>query len=86
MTNTHSCKSMEHGEVWVVEDDDEWHLNINHVATEQDLEENSYLEEEGQTIHSVVLNILYCPYCGKSLSKEKDEIIPTFTFHDFSKW
>lgn len=43
MVNTHQCKSMEHGEVWISEDNDEWHLNINRVATEQDLDENHHL-------------------------------------------
>ncbi|MBL4680162.1 MAG: hypothetical protein JKY88_05495 [Pseudomonadales bacterium] len=86
MASTHSCKSTEHGEAWIVKEDDEWHLNINHVATEQNLEENGYLEEESQTIDSVVLNVLYCPYCGERLSEGKDETIPSFTFHDFSKW
>lgn len=86
MVKTHQCKSMEHGEVWISEDNDEWHLNINRVATEQDLDENHHLEEVGQTVDNVVLNILYCPYCGEHLDASKDELIPMFTFHDYSKW
>lgn len=86
MPNTHQCKSMDHGEVWIEQDDDGHQLNINHVATEQDLEENSHLEEVGQTIDTVVLNVLYCPYCGVKLDQVRDETIPTFTFHDYSKW
>ena len=45
MANTHLCKSMRHAEVWIDKDEGEYQLNINHVATEQDLEENDYLEE-----------------------------------------
>lgn len=85
MENTHSCKSILLGEVWIDNDEGGCWLNINHMATEQDLEENSYLEELGQTIDSVVLNVLYCPYCGVKLDESRDETIPTFTFHDFSK-
>jgi hypothetical protein len=86
MPNTHRCESMDHGEAWIDKDDEEYRLNINHVTTEQDLEENGYLEEAGQTIDTVVLNLLYCPYCGVKLDESRDEIIPGFKFHDLSKW
>lgn len=86
MTSTHRCKSMDHGEAWIEQDDDGYNLRINHVATEQDLEENHHLEEEGQTIDYVVLGVLYCPYCGEHLDRARDEIVPTFTFRDLSKW
>jgi len=86
MANPHQCKSIRQAEAWIDKDEGEYWLNINHVATQQDLEENSFLEEEGQTTDSVVLNVLYCPYCGVKLDESRYETIPTFTFHDFSKW
>jgi len=83
-SRSHHCKSMDYGEVWI-EEDDCCYLNINHIATEQDLEENHYLEEEGQTIDAVALNVLYCPYCGEHLDEKRDEIVPMFRFLDLSK-
>lgn len=76
---------MDHGEVWIEKGEGEYRLNINHVATEQDLDENSYLEEVGQTIYSVVLNVRYCPYCGVKLGEGSGEPVPTFTLHDLAK-
>ncbi len=86
MENTHQCKSMHAVEAWITNAGNEWHLNINRVATEQDLEENHYLEEVGQTIESVAINILYCPYCGEKLSHSQGECIPSFRHNDYSKW
>jgi hypothetical protein len=84
MTRNHHCKSMDHGETWLEERDDGCYLNINHLATEQDLEENHYLEEVGQTMNTVALLVLYCPYCRVNLDGSRDAIVPSFTFHDLS--
>ena len=63
----------------------EWLLNINHVATEQDLEENHYLEELRQVVAHVVINVLFCPYCGEKLDDIQTDINPSFKYNDFSK-
>ena len=86
MATVHQCKSMEAVDAWFENNQGECLLNINHVATEQDLEENHYLEEVGQTIEHVTVNVLFCPYCGEKLDKEQINITPTFEYNDFSKW
>jgi NADH pyrophosphatase NudC (nudix superfamily) len=86
LAETHKCKSIEAVEAWVENNQGEWLLNINHVATEQDLEENHYLEEVGQTIDHVAINVLFCPYCGEKLDKTSAGITPSFIHNDYSKW
>jgi hypothetical protein len=44
-----------------------WYLSLIREATEDDLEENHYLEEVGEAIWTVTAEILFCPYCGKNL-------------------
>lgn len=44
-----------------------WYLSLIREATEDDLEENHYLEEVGEAIWTVTAEILLCPYCGKNL-------------------
>lgn len=73
-------------EAWIESRDDNCILNINQTATEQDLEENHYLEEVGQAIFQVAINIKFCPYCGENLKYPKSEIVPGFKIYDFSKW
>ena len=48
---------------------DNWVLVVTRSASEQDLEENHYLEEVGETIWSTVVEISNCPYCGKRLQQ-----------------
>lgn len=62
-----------------------WQLVIEREATEEDLEENNYLENIGDTIWSVVAEIDYCPYCGEQLNQEKDEN-KEFALFDSSGW
>jgi hypothetical protein len=73
-------------EAWIANNQHEWVLHINHVATEQDLEENHYLEEIGQTIDNVTINVLFCPYCGEKVDERQTNITPSFKHNDFSKW
>lgn len=84
--NSHQCASMALAEAWVKKSECGWLLNINKVATEQDLEKNHYLEEVGQTIYQVAINIKYCPYCGSKLDDLNDTTVPSFEFYDFSRW
>lgn len=86
MTKIHQCDRMAFAEAWIENEQNEWLLNINRVATEQDLEENNYLETLGQTIDSIEVNILYCPYCGEQLNKNQAKISPSFQYKDSSKW
>ena len=58
-------------------------------ATEDDLEENHYLEEEGQTIWETTLEIIYCPFCGKYLPEIGGKAYPDqgmFNHYDYSGW
>ena len=48
-----------------------WRLIIRREATEEDLEENHHLEEEGETLWETSLEILHCPFCGKHLLEKK---------------
>ena len=86
MADNHKCKSMHLAEAWIEQDDKSCIFNINRTATEQDLQNNHYFEEVGQTIYQVALNIKFCPYCGCKLVKLNHDVIPSITLHDFSKW
>jgi len=48
-----------------------WQLVVERNATESDLEENHYLEQVGDTIWSVSVEINFCPYCGATLNETK---------------
>jgi hypothetical protein len=66
-----------------------WRLIIRREATEEDLEENHYLEVEGETLWETSLEIIHCPFCGKNLLRKKDKIYEDhgkFSHDDFSGW
>ena len=66
-----------------------WRLIIRREATEDDLDENHYLEEEGETLWETSLEIIFCPFCGKYLLENKDKFYPDhgrFSHNDFSGW
>ena len=69
----HDCDSLPESGVYIyiyiyIEDDDlAWTLNIQKEAIESDLEENSNLENIGNTIWLTRIGILYCPFCGEKL-------------------
>jgi hypothetical protein len=44
-----------------------WSLYLVREATEQDLEENHYLEEVGDSMWAVWHEISFCPHCGIKL-------------------
>ncbi|MGE6529925.1 hypothetical protein ACQKEM_13050 [Pseudomonas sp. NPDC077382] len=64
--------------------DSTWCLFIERQATEDDLEENHYLNEAGEIIWTTIVEISHCPYCGSKLAS--DTIIDTggFAHIDFS--
>ncbi len=65
--------------------DENWVLVVTRSATEQDLEENHYLEEVGETVWSTVVGISHCPYCGKSLAQIQGGEAEIAHF-DYSSW
>ncbi|WED24003.1 hypothetical protein L3Q72_22495 [Vibrio sp. JC009] len=66
------------------EEGEEWQLSLSRCATMEDLENNHYLECEGDIIEQTVISIVYCPYCGEKLSDSTPEV--SFRQHDFSRW
>ena len=50
-----------------------WKLVVTRESTEEDLESNHHLENVGEDMWSVVVEINNCPFCGKELRAEKSE-------------
>ena len=86
MKNNHKCESMFLAQAWFENNERGWILNINRTATEEDLEDNHHLEEVGQAICQIAVNIKFCPYCGCQLNTSKDDVVPKFILYDFSTW
>jgi len=99
MTNSddeHRCPELLPGGVHIVraeyhlEDSDwSWSLIVCRLATPTDLEENHYLEEEGETIWQTIVGISHCPFCGAALEADIERPIPREAdFHhiDSSGW
>ena len=53
-----------------------WCLFIERLAVEEDLLENHYLEEVGETIWTTVVEIKFCPYCAVELSDVQSHSAP----------
>ncbi|EAZ97153.1 hypothetical protein [Marinobacter sp. ELB17] len=93
----HDCDQMPKNGVAVrsgsgfFEDDDlGWCLFVERLATEDDLQENHYLEEVGEMIWMTAVEIKFCPYCGEKLVAAQSES-PTddfgyFVHIDSSSW
>lgn len=79
----HNCVSHSLVEVWFEEDGSDVYLNLNRVATEEDLESDHYLEYEEQIIETVKIRVAFCPYCGQKLSSGKEVAVPQFQYHNF---
>ena len=47
-----------------------WLILIERCATWDDLEQNQYLEEVGETIWRTMIGITHCPFCGKVLQSD----------------
>jgi len=64
-----------------------WNLIIQREATEEDLEENHYLENAGDTIWQTALEIYNCPFCGQTLSNKRAiNTAGNFAHIDSSGW
>lgn len=75
---------MKFAEVIIEVVDGQAQLQLNQVATERDLEENHYLEEIGQIISTLIVNVKFCPYCGENLTQNNNPAEPWFEHHSFS--
>ncbi|SQD77132.1 hypothetical protein [Moritella yayanosii] len=68
------------------EEDGHWVLQLYTEATEHDLEENHHLEEVGEMINEVIIEIDHCPYCGDKLLESNKPAEIGFIFSDYSTW
>jgi len=65
--------------------DDVWVLVVAREATDEDLEEDHYLEGIGEELWSTVVEIAHCPYCGEKLGEVGSEEVE-FAHFDSSDW
>lgn len=79
----HNCSSGSLAELWFEEDGPDVYLNLNRLATEEDLERDHYLEYEGQTIETVKIRVVFCPYCGQKLASGVEVVVPQFQHYNF---
>lgn len=47
----------------------EWCLIVTRLATMEDVEENHYLDQEGDIIWQTQVGISHCPFCGMALEE-----------------
>lgn len=86
MKETHSCEKMALAGAWIEYSDDACIFNISQDATEEDLMNNHHLEEIGETIMTVALDIFFCPYCGTQLREQAKKVTPGVKVTDFTDW
>ena len=48
-----------------------WKMTVMRLATEDDVQENHYLDEVGDIIWQTVVTVNNCPFCGIKLSDAK---------------
>ena len=63
-----------------------WVLSIYREATEDDLEQNHYLEEVGEILWNTLLAIRHCPFCGEQLPGDSDAGALSASHFDYSGW
>jgi hypothetical protein len=66
-----------------------WMLVIQRDATAEDLEKNSYLENEGDTLWFTHVEVSHCPYCGEKLTDLSEKTLEDygkFRHVDLSGW
>lgn len=66
--------------------DSVWLLIIKRESTLEDLEDNHYLEEEGETLWETILEISHCPFCGQELYENGESSEDKFVHRDSSGW
>lgn len=89
----HNCDKLPKQGIYIfpgsesIHDERSWVLRVSREATEQDLEDNHYLEEVGEEIWSVTVEIAFCPYCGESLNGNESSLVTgEFVLLDSSGW
>ena len=88
----HACDLMPATGVYLTftpREDSTWILTIQREATEEDLEENHYLEDVGDTLWTTELAIRCCPFCGEVLpgvESGKKTTFGEFRHIDSSGW
>jgi hypothetical protein len=89
----HKCSEMPESGIYIYfcREDGEgyanaWNLLIRRESTEEDLEENHYLEEVGEPIWETLLEISHCPFCGEQLNKGKSSRDGNYLHRDYSDW
>jgi hypothetical protein len=91
----HECESLPEGvEIIFSMDHDErenmvWRMFIRREAESEDIEDNHYLEEEGDTIWETSIEIVFCPFCGEQLFDLKASPFKSFgkfEHSDHSDW
>ena len=82
---THQCAAtqLDTCSIYLVEDGN-WWLHLLQNATQEDLENNHFLEMEGETMTLVMLPVKHCPYCGKQL--QPGDVEPQFSHQDFTSY
>jgi hypothetical protein len=80
----HECQSCKKAEVWFETDGSQVFMNLNRVATEDDLENDHLLEYEGQTVEAIRLEVVFCPYCGNKIGST-DGVVPGFQHFNFGR-
>ncbi len=94
--NIHECDQMPKlgisihtGDASFGDGDPSWYLTVQKTATEEDLEENHYLEEVDDIIWMTTIEIKCCPYCGEKLpsdqSQSPEDNFGYFYHNDFSR-
>lgn len=86
MKKIHECKFVDNGGAEIVRNNSEWVLILTREATEQDLEENHYLEMEGEVIEEITLPVNFCPYCGQKLTEGNQSKFPSYKYQNYSEW
>jgi len=86
MTETHLCSSLDESSVEIFVENDHWIVSLSKLATEDDLENNHYLEHEGELVEQVRVRISFCPYCGLKLASSEKLVKPTYSYDDYSGW
>ena len=91
--NTHECTYLPKGIFLESSNDKEsefsWLLYIEREASESDLEDSHYLENEGDPIWTTMLEVIFCPYCGEKLpgtEKINKKSYGKFSHIDSSGW